>query len=230
MRIDIITLFPDFFEKPLSTSIMGRAVTGGFVNFYYHNLRDFAFDAHGTVDDTPYGGGPGMVLKVDVMKRAIDHVTSQNTESKPYVVLLTPQGERLVQAKSHELKDKPWLIFICGHYEGFDERIRDFVDLELSVGDFVLSGGEPAALVAIDSIVRLIPGATGHKDSITEESHSLTDEQGNLLIEYPHYTRPEEFEGKKVPEILTSGHHAEIAKWRLIQAKERTKRRNTDKS
>jgi tRNA (guanine37-N1)-methyltransferase len=223
MRIDLITLFPDYFEVPLATSIIGRAVKNSLVTFSLYNLRHSATDNHGTVDATPYGGGPGMVLKVDVMKRALDAVKAAGPkDTEPFVILLTPQGKTLAQAISQELTQKPWLIFICGHYEGFDERIRDYVDLQLSIGPFVLSGGEPAALVAIDSIVRLLPGATGHSDSPLEESFSLTDDEGNPLIEYPHYTRPEEFEGKRVPDILLSGNHAEIAKWRLDQAKKRT--------
>jgi tRNA (guanine37-N1)-methyltransferase len=167
-----------------------------------------------------------MVLKVDVVKQALDRVISgNNTDITPHSILLTPQGTLLSQPLSQSLTTYPWLIFICGHYEGFDERIRDFVDAEISVGPYVLSGGEPAALVAIDSVVRLLPGATGHANSPVEESYSLLDEAGEPLIEYPHYTRPEEFNGKRVPDILLSGHHAEIAKWRLAQAKERTRSR-----
>ncbi len=221
MKIDIITLFPNYFEVALTTSIVGRAQKNGIYSITTHNLREFAADTYGTVDDTPYGGGPGMVLKVDVVKKALDHVRTQN-QGEPYVILLTPQGQPLKQKLSQDLASKPWLILICGHYEGFDERIRDYVDAQISIGPYVLSGGEPAALVLIDSVVRLLPGATGHSDSPTEESFSLTDEQGRELLEYPHYTRPEEFEGKRVPEVLLSGHHAQIAKWRLEQAKKRT--------
>ncbi len=226
MRIDIITLFPEYFEVPLATSIIGRAQKNGLVEFVIHNLRDSAFDTHGTVDDTPYGGGPGMVLKVDVMKRSLDSVIAQGPDNqKPFIILLTPQGNTLVQTISQDLCAKPWLIFICGHYEGFDERIRSYVNLELSIGAYVLSGGEPAALVAIDSVVRLLPGATGDETSTHEESFSLNDETGNPLLEYPHYTRPEEFDGKRVPDVLLSGHHAEINKWRLEEAKKRTQKR-----
>ncbi len=228
MRIDIITLFPNFFDVPLSTSILGRAVNKGVVEFHTHNLRDSATDTHGTVDDTPYGGGPGMVLKVDVMKRAIDSVVaSAQMDAKPHIILLTPQGIPLTQQVSHDFADYPWLIFICGHYEGFDERIRAYVDTQLSIGPYVLSGGEPAALVAIDSIVRLLPGATGTLESTHEESFSLKDENGELLLEYPHYTRPEEFDGQKVPDILLSGHHADIAAWRLAEAKKKTNQRQS---
>lgn len=226
MRIDIITLFPDFFEQPLGLSILGRAEKSGIVHYHVHQLRDSALDKHGTVDDTPYGGGPGMVLKVDVLKRALDEVISQGpTDQKPHTILLTPPGEQLTQSLSQSLAQKPWLIFICGHYEGFDERIRHYIDQELCIGPYVLSGGEPAALVAIDSIVRLVPGATGHAESVVEESFSLTDESGNLLLEYPQYTRPEEFDGHRVPDILLSGNHAKIAEWRHEQAKQRTQER-----
>ncbi len=223
MRIDVITLFPEYFSIPLASSIIGRAAQTGAVHFFVHNLRDSATNKHGTVDDTPYGGGPGMVLKVDIMKQAIDSVKHQGPQDEqPHIILLTPQGEQLVQLKSRDFSTYPWLIVICGHYEGFDERIRDYVNSQISVGPYVLSGGEPAALVVIDSIVRLLPGATGHADSTIEESFSLTDEAGNPLLEYPHYTRPEEFDNKKVPEILLSGNHAAITKWRLEQAKKRT--------
>jgi tRNA (guanine37-N1)-methyltransferase len=224
MRIDIITLFPEYFDVPLATSIIGRAVKSELVTFHLHNLRHYAIDTYGTVDDTPYGGGPGMVLKVDVMKRALDGVRASNPDNPPYIILLTPQGKMLKQSVSQDLASKPWLVFICGHYEGFDERIRSYIDLELSIGPYVLSGGEPAALVTIDSVVRLIPGVTGHEESTIEESFSMQDSTGKPLIEYPHYTRPEEFEGKGVPDVLLSGHHAEIAKWRLAQAEERTNR------
>lgn len=223
MRIDILTLFPDYFAQTLTSSILGRAQTSGAVQFVIHNLRDWANDPHGTVDDTPYGGGAGMVLKVDVMKRAIDDITSK-TEEKPYIVLLTPQGQPLSQPTCHVLSGHSRILIICGHYEGFDERIRDYVDAQISIGPYVLTGGEPAALVVIDSVVRLLPGVTGNDRSTKEESHSLTDELGNPLLEYPHYTRPEEFDGKKVPEILLSGHHAHISAWRLEEAKKRTKR------
>ncbi len=222
MRIDIITLFPEFFTVPLATSILGRAAKNDFVEYHCHNLRDSAADKHGTVDDTPYGGGPGMVLKVDIMKQALDRIKAARPDNNPYVILLTPQGQPLAQKTSRTLTDKPWLVFVCGHYEGFDERIRDYVDCQLSIGPYVLSGGEPAALVAIDSIVRLVPGVTGHSESTVEESFSLTDEAGNPLLEYPQYTRPEEFDGKRVPDVLLSGNHASIKAWRLEQAKKRT--------
>ncbi len=223
MRVDIITLFPEYFAVPLATSILGRATASNRVIFGCHDLRASADDAHGTVDDTPYGGGPGMVLKVNVVKAALDRVIAQGEgEAKPFVVLLTPQGRQLNQAVSLELSQQSWLIVICGHYEGFDERIRRYVDGEISIGPYVLSGGEPAALVLADSVVRLLPGVTGHPASTLEESYTLADDRGRLLLEYPQYTRPEEFDGQSVPAVLLSGHHGEIARWRLEQAKKRT--------
>lgn len=221
MRIDILTLFPEYFDQTLRTSILGRAQTSSTVEFFVHNLRDWALDTHGTVDDTPYGGGPGMVLKVDVMKRALDDITTKS-ERKPYTVLLTPQGKRLEQSVCRALAVHERILLICGHYEGYDERIRDYVDAQISIGDYVLTGGEPAALVVIDAVVRLLPGVTGHQNSTLEESHSLTDESGQILLEYPQYTRPEEFEGKKVPNVLLSGNHQTIKNWRLNEAKKRT--------
>jgi tRNA (guanine37-N1)-methyltransferase len=224
MRIDIITLFPDFFDSPLSLSILGRAVKNKVVTIQTHNLRDYASDRYGTVDDTPYGGGPGMVLKVDVLKNALDSVVSLDSE-KPFVILLTPQGIPFSQSMAQDLSEHARIILICGHYEGFDERIRTYVDQELSIGPYVLSGGEPAALIVIDSLVRLQPGALGDAASPHEESFSLTSNSGQPLLEYPHYTRPEEFDHQHVPEILLSGNHAAIAEWRKEKAKERTDKR-----
>jgi tRNA (guanine37-N1)-methyltransferase len=221
MRIDILSLFPEYFDVPLQTSIIGRAQKNNLVSFNFHNLRDWATDTHGTVDDTPYGGGPGMVIKVDIVKRALDAITRLDSGT-PYVILLTPRGDRLSQSLSQNLAEHSWIILLCGHYEGFDERVNYYIDQEVSVGDYVLSGGEPAALVLIDSIVRLLPGVTGDPSSPHEESHSMTDETGQPLLEYPHYTRPEVFEGHRVPDILLSGNHQAIARWRLDQAKEKT--------
>ena len=226
MRLDIITLFPDYFSIPLQTSMLGRAVKNDVAQYHIHDLRTSASDHYGTVDDTPYGGGPGMVLKVDVVKRAINAILKQGgSEHKPYIILLTPQGAPLTQEISRTLTEHSWLVLICGHYEGFDERIRSYVHGEISIGPYVLSGGEAAALVVIDSIVRLLPGVTGHPDSPAEESFSLIDENGKPLLEYPQYTRPEEFDGQRVPDILLSGDHAKIQKWRMERAKQRTEDR-----
>lgn len=218
MKITILTLFPDSFEGFLNSSIIGRARKSGVVEIEVVNLRQFASDARGTVDDTPYGGGVGMVLKVDVVKRAIDSLRGPNST----VALLTPQGQVFKQGLAKELSGEEHLVLVCGHYEGFDERIRSFVDRELSIGDYVLTGGELASAVVTDAIVRLLPGVLGKDESSEEESFSKG------LLEYPQYTKPAEFEGVKVPDILLSGNHAEIAKWREEQSKERTKKRRPD--
>lgn len=218
MKITILTLFPDSFEGFLNSSIIGRARKSGVVEIEVVNLRQFAADARGTVDDTPYGGGVGMVLKVDVVKRSIDSLRGPNST----VALLTPQGQVFKQGLAKELSGEEHLVLVCGHYEGFDERIRSFVDRELSIGDYVLTGGELASAVVTDAIVRLLPGVLGKDESSEEESFSKG------LLEYPQYTKPAEFEGVKVPDILLSGNHAEIAKWREEQSKERTKKRRPD--
>jgi tRNA (guanine37-N1)-methyltransferase len=220
MRIDIITLFPDMFTGPLTESIIKRAVNDNKLEIVLHQLRDFATDKHGTVDDSPYGGGAGMVLKVDVIDRAIESIVASGP--KPYIVLMTPQGRVLKQAIARELAQYERLLLICGHYEGFDERIRDLVDAEISIGDYVLTGGELAAMVITDAVARLIPGVLGKDESSAEESHE------NGLLEYPHYTRPEEFNGQKVPSELLSGNHALIKQWRENQAQSRTAQRRPD--
>lgn len=220
MRIDIITLFPEYVDQILGESIVKRARDKEQVKVAIHNLRDYSTDNYKTVDGRPYGGGPGMVLRVDIMQKAIQDVKQKNEKAK--VILLTPQGELYRQEKARELSKEKGVILVCGHYEGFDERIREYVDREISIGDYVLTGGELAAGVIADSIIRLIPGVLGDDDSSVEESHS------NNLLEYPQYTRPEEYEGKKVPEILLSGNHAKIAEWRKLQAVEKTRERRPD--
>lgn len=223
MRIDIITLFPEFFESIKEHSMIGRAIKNKKVEIVTHNLRDYATDNYKTVDDKPYGGGVGMVLKFDVLLRALEDIKLKSSEQeKPMIILLTPQGEVYKQARAKQLSKENNLILICGHYEGFDERIREYVDLEISIGDYVLTGGEIAAEVIIDSVARLLPGVLGKDESAEEESHS----EG--LLEYPQYTRPEEYEGKKVPEILLSGNHPEIEKWRKEQALMKTIERRPD--
>ncbi|MDO8632875.1 MAG: tRNA (guanosine(37)-N1)-methyltransferase TrmD, partial [Phycisphaerales bacterium] len=205
MRIDVLTLFPKVFEPFVATSIVGRAVERGIVSIRGIDIRDFATDRHRTVDDRPFGGGPGMVLMCQPVFDALESVEAGATE-KPLRILLTPQGERLQQATIVELSRAPWLVVVCGRYEGFDDRIRQGVEVrELSIGDYVLSGGEPAAMVLIDAVVRLLPGALG--DEASAESESFSD--GTL--EYPQYTRPREFRGMTVPEVLLSGDHAKIA-------------------
>lgn len=226
MEINILTLFPEMFTGPFSESIIKRAIGKNVAKINLVNFRDFAEDKHKTVDDTPYGGGAGMVLKVDVMDRAIRSITGSKRKDY-HIILLTPQGKRFDQQKAEELVRGDKLILICGHYEGFDERIREYlVDAEISIGDFVLSGGEIAAMAITDAVVRLVPGALGKDESSSEETFSLKDEEGNVLLEYPQYTKPFEYKGWKVPEILASGDHAKIKKWRLEEAKKRTLRKN----
>ncbi|MBM4016730.1 MAG: tRNA (guanosine(37)-N1)-methyltransferase TrmD [Planctomycetes bacterium] len=222
MRIDVITLFPEAFRGVLESSILGRALREGRVEVVLANLRDFALDARGTVDDKPFGGGPGMVLMCEPAFRAVEHVQGLDPR-RALVVLLTPQGERLTQARVRDLAGRQRLMLVCGHYEGFDERIRTLADLELSIGDYVLTGGEPAAMAVIDAVVRLLPGVLGAEDAASEESFNLAG-----LLEYPQYTRPREFRGMAVPEVLLSGNHAQIARWRAEQALERTRRRRAD--
>lgn len=225
MRIDVLTLFPEVFEPFLRTSIIGRASERGIVRVRCINIRDFATDRHKSVDDRPFGGGPGMVLMCQPVFDAVESVESTEVPEQvaPLRLLLTPQGSRLDQPAVVEFSQKPWLVLICGHYEGFDERIRIGLDArEVSIGDYVLSGGEPAAMVLIDAVVRLLPGALGDESSPAEESFS------DGLLEYPQYTRPREFRGMTVPEILVSGDHAKIAAWRRLQSQERTKERRPD--
>lgn len=220
MRIDIITLFPELLENLREFSVVGRAIKNKKVELVIHNLRDFATDSYGSVDDRPYGGGSGMVLRVDIVGPAIEKVRRENKKAK--VILTTPQGEVYRQKRAEELAGEGGLIIVCGHYEGFDERIRDYVDLEISVGDYVLTGGEIPAMTIVDSVVRLLPGVLGDDNSSKDESFS----DGQL--EYPQYTRPEEYEGTKVPGILLGGNHKEIDNWRKEQAEKRTVKRRPD--
>ncbi|USG67747.1 tRNA (guanosine(37)-N1)-methyltransferase TrmD [Brevibacillus ruminantium] len=220
MRIDILTLFPEMFEGVLGSSILGKASERGIVEYNVTNFRDYSESKHGTVDDTPYGGGGGMVLKPEPLFRAVEAVT---TDAKPRVILMCPQGKPYQQKLAEELAQEEHLVFICGHYEGYDERIREhLVTDEISIGDYVLTGGELAAMVVIDSIVRLQPGALGNQISAVEDSFSTG------LLEHPHYTRPAEFRGWKVPDILLSGHHANIVRWRLKESLRRTKARRPE--
>lgn len=222
MRIDILTLFPEMFAGPFDHSIVGRARREGLVDIAIHDIRDWAPDRHHVVDDYPYGGGPGMVLKPEPVLAAVEAVRAMASPPGD-VVLLTPQGRTLTQALVRELAGRPRLLLLCGHYEGFDERVREHLaDIEVSVGDYVLSGGEPAAIVLADAIVRLVPGALGGETSATEESHA----QG--LLEYPHYTRPPTFRGWTIPAVLRSGHHGEIGRWRRRQSVLRTALRRPD--
>ena len=235
MRIDIITLFPELFEGVRTHSIVGRAIGNGKIELVIHNLRNWASDKYKSVDDHPYGGGPGMVLRFDILRKALSDIKKQSSEHSPKIILLTPQGQVYTQKMARELAAENNLILICGHYEGFDERIREYVDLEISIGDYVLTGGELASMVIVDSVARLLPGVLGDDTSSQDESFSpstsLPAQAGSgsaRLLEYPQYTRPKEFEGKKVPEILLSGNHREIDKWRKEQAQERTTMKRPD--
>ena len=222
MRIDILTLFPEMFASPLSYSILRRAQDQGLVAISLTHIRDFATDKYRKVDDKPYGGGPGMVMMPGPVFDCFEYV-ERLAPCRGRVILLTPQGERFTQAKARELAQEPRLILIAGRYEGFDERIRIGLGAEpLSIGDYVLNGGELPAMVVVDAVVRLLPGALGDEDSTKEESFS------EPLLEYPQYTRPEDFRGMKVPEILLSGDHAKIAKWRCQQSLERTQQWRPD--
>lgn len=208
MKIDIVTLFPEMFAGPFDESMVRRAIDTKIVELTIHNLRDWATDRHKSVDDKPYGGGPGMVMRVDVIDRAVEELRS--TAKKSRVILLSAKGTRYTQAKARELTRLDQLILIAGHYEGVDQRVHDHVaDEVLSIGDFVLTGGELPAMIVVDSVVRLLPGVLGDSESLSEESH---DRPG--YIEYPHYTRPDEYKGWKVPGTLLSGNHAEIIQWR----------------
>ena len=222
MRIDILTLFPEMFDAVLGTSIPKRAAEKGLVSYHLTNIRDFALDAHKSVDDKPFGGGPGMVMMCPTLFDAVESVEKQD-QTPSVRILLTPQGRLFDQAVADDLAKRPRLMLIAGHYEGFDERISlGLKPMELSIGDFVLSGGELAAMVVVDAVVRLLPGALGAEDGAVDESFS-----GGLL-EYPQFTRPRDFRGMKVPDVLLGGNHAEIAKWRLEQRRQRTKQRRPD--
>ncbi len=219
MRIDVITLFPAVFPGPLAESIPGRALAGGLAELYAHDLREWGLGRHRSVDDTPYGGGAGMVLRPEPVADALDSIAP--TGSDAVRILLDPGGEPFRQARAQDLSERAQLVFVCPRYEGIDDRVRGLVDLELSVGDFVLSGGEIAALAVIDAVLRLLPGAIDDA-STQEESFS------HGLLEYPQWTRPPEFRGMTVPEILVSGNHGAVAAWRQEQALARTRRNRPD--
>jgi tRNA (guanine37-N1)-methyltransferase len=231
MRFDVVTIFPAMVEQALGAGIVGRAIERGTLDVVVRDLRTFTTDRHRVVDDMPYGGGPGMVLKPEPLFRAIDAVESERG-SRPFVVLTSPQGTRLTQEVVERLSRVPHLLMLCGRYEGVDERVRSRVDEEISIGDYVLSGGELAALVMIDAIARLIPGVVGDEQSVAEDSFSRG------LLDFPQYTRPAEVggdagdgspaEGLRVPDILLSGNHAEIRRWRKREAITRTLARRPD--
>ena len=224
MRIDVLTLFPEMFPPVLQASIVGRAVAKGLLQVNVRDLRYWSHDKHRTVDDRPYGGGPGMVMKPEPFFEAVDDLR-RNESSTPWAVLLSPQGEKFTQKKAEELSRRPWVILLCGHYEGVDERVREaLADEELSIGDYVLTCGELPAMVVVDSAVRLLPGSLGDERSTEQESFS------DNLLEYPQYTRPAEYRGYRVPDILLTGDESRIATWRKLQAFRRTSQKRPDLS
>ena len=222
MLIDVITLFPEMFSSPFADSIIKRAIDNKILQINFTQLRDFAFDKHRQVDDSPFGGGSGMVLKPEPMYRAVRNVLSREKNLSRKIIIADPSGTVFNQSKAKELATFDRLIFICGHYEGFDARIYDLADEIISIGDFVLTGGELPVMVIIDAVARMLPGVLGSEES------ARTDSFFEGLLSYPQYTRPQDFEGKKVPEILLSGHHANIEKWRREKSLEITKLRRPD--
>jgi len=223
LRIDILTLFPEMFTAVLATSIPKRAAEKGLVNYHLTNFRDFATDSHKSVDDKPFGGGPGMVMMCPTIFGAVAAVEKQDPTKTATRILLTPQGRRFDQQMAEDFATRDRLLVIAGRYEGFDERIIEgLAPIEVSIGDYVLSGGELAAMVIIDAVVRLLPGALGAEGGAADETFA------DGLLEYPQYTWPREFNGMSVPEVLTSGNHAAIAKWREEQRKKRTQERRPD--
>lgn len=220
MKIDIITLFPSMFDGPFATSMLKKAQDNNLAQIRIHDLRQFGIGPRRTVDDTPYGGGAGMVLRPEPVFEAVESVKKQNSQAK--VIILTPSGKKYDQATAQKLSTEDGLILIAGHYEGFDERISQLADYELSVGDFVMTGGEIPAMAIVDSVIRLIPGVLGDEASSHDESFS------DDLLEYPHYTRPDEFRGEVVPDVLKSGNHGEIAKWRREHSLKKTKQNRPD--
>ena len=227
LRVDIITIFPDYFREAFDYGIIRRARAAGLVNIQPHDLRAWTSDKHKMVDDRPFGGGDGMVLKPEPIFAAVESLSGarrrEDVAPNNRVVLLSPQGKTFTQSVAREFAKCEQLVLICGRYEGVDERVAEALATdEVSIGDYVLSGGEPAALVVVDALVRLIPGALGSETSATTESFS------DGLLDYPHYTRPPEFEGMSVPEVLLTGHHAEIARWRREAALAKTRRNRPD--
>jgi len=223
MKIDAISIFPEFFDV-LEISLLGKAQEAGLISFEAHNLRDFTHDRHKTVDDTPYGGGAGMLMKPEPWGEAFDQIIGKN---RPVVIFTSPAGRPFNQELARELSQREYLVFACGRYEGIDQRVVDYAGTiaevhEISIGDYVLNGGEVAAVAMIEAIARLIPGVIGNNESLAEESHN------DGLLEAPSYTKPQNWRGLEVPEMLLSGHHAEIEKWRKAQALERTKQNRPD--
>lgn len=222
MKIEILTLFPAMFDGVFGESMIKIARKKGKVEIKVHNLRKWTYDRHKTADDKPFGGGPGMVMKVEPVDRGLAEIAEKSRGEKPKVILLTPQGKLFDQALAEEISKFKHIVLVCGHYEGFDERIRSFADMEVSVGDYVLTCGEIPAMAVCDAVIRLIPGVLGKKESLASESFS------DGMLEYPQYTRPAEYKGMEVPEVLLSGDHKKIEKWRKDEALVRTMERRPD--
>jgi tRNA (guanine37-N1)-methyltransferase len=222
VQIDVLSLFPEMFDGPMTTSIIGKAQEKKVANIDVTDFRKFAVNKHGHVDDYPYGGGAGMLLRVDPINDALEEINSKHPDTKKRVILMDPAGETFTQRHAESFAQDDHLIFICGHYEGYDERIRSYVTDEISVGDYVLTGGELGAMIVIDATVRLLDNAVGNEDSITGDSFSTG------LLEYPQYTRPPEYKGMKVPDVLMSGNHAKIADWKGKESLRRTYERRPD--
>jgi tRNA (guanine37-N1)-methyltransferase len=221
MTFDIVTIFPAMIEQPLAAGILGRAIERGTLDVRVRDLRDFTTDRHRVVDDVPYGGGPGMVLKPDPIFRALDAISAER--GTPLTVIMTsPQGRRFTQAEAERLSGLEHIVLLCGRYEGFDERVRERVTEELSIGDYVLTGGELPALVVLDAVARFVPGVVGDEQSVAQDSFSRG------LLDHPHYTRPPEIDALRVPDVLMSGNHAEIRRWRKREALSRTLERRPD--
>ena len=217
MRIDILTLFTEMCDRVICESIIGRARAKGIIETHCHNIRDYTENKQKQVDDAPFGGGMGMIVQAQPIYDCFKAVEASGNGQKPYVIYMSPQGKTLTQKKALELSKKPWLVLVCGHYEGVDERvIEEIVDEEVSIGDYVLTGGELPALVLADTVARLVPGVLSSEECFTEESHF------SGLLEYPQYSRPRVWNGREVPEVLLSGHHLNIKKWRRQKSLERT--------
>jgi tRNA (guanine37-N1)-methyltransferase len=222
MKFIILTLFPSAFESYFSISLIKRALSKKIIKIEIHNLRDWGHGPHKVVDLPPYGGGAGMVFRVDILAKALKSLRLKKGKKGQEIILMTPQGRPFVQTVAQKLSKYKTVVLICGRYEGFDERIRDLVDIEISMGDFVLTGGEIPAMAVLDAVARLVPGVVGKSESLVQESFS------EAMLEYPQYTRPEVFNGKRVPKVLLSGNHAKIAQWRKTEALKRTKKRRPD--
>jgi len=225
VRIDVLTIFPDAISPFVRASLLGKALERGLVDIRVHDLRDYATNKHRKVDDEPYGGGVGMVMTPEPFFAAVEAIAPDRTRDDPRVILLSPQGRRFEQRVVKELAALPWIVLLCGRYEGVDERVAEHLaDEELSIGDYVLAGGEAASLVVIDAVTRTVPGVVGEPESVARESF----EDGRL--DHPHFTRPESFRGMRVPEVLLSGNHGEIERWRKAEADRRTRQRRPDLS